>query len=1468
MFIHRSVRPSQRQDPLRILLLSANPLNAEALRLDEEARTVEEVLARAKVISEVYYAAAVRPRDLPLKLQEVQPHYVHFSGHGKDGGIVLVNDEGLAYAVPQRALGSLFELVKGIKCVFLNCCYSYPQAEAIAQHVPFVIGTKTAISDKAAIEFSFGFYQAIGGGKKVPLAVKFGKNAMEMAGFSEESNTPVLISRAKIRNFKPDRPTGEDDEKTNLPLRPLSNDKERSVQLDDDLRLQHARGSSHETLSHLWNRIEQRREMLFIMGSESSCEGTKDGQAYPAFSTTIRRILADEGRDPENVEDLRKELRRVLRLWSNRSDDLEGFLYKYISGEPGPAHYYLAALALTLSPEYNCLLFLDTGFDDLMERALASIQRGSARTRCNVFNLPSNATENEASKIFENIAGSIQKGEPSIVKLFGSLGPDSPVLQRTVKFPEPILNSLQTCFQSPLLLIGCGSDDKTIGDITLRSPGHGPIFVIGEDSPLQRRDNLDVHHIKLPFGQFTLALMDLLRSRNRSLLVRVEGLLRSLEPRALYPNCATIAHRSEIASRPSLLRMEERLPRSESNGTVRALVPINRSETQPDLMDFLRGDRPLMAVIGESGTGKSTLFYQFYQNHGAYISVLYSVHELQSTRTLAGRLARDFLCEEHNLENLLAQLDQVLNYGDSHLLILVDGLNESADVRPATLRSELELLASRLPKRIKIAYSCRKVYWDNYIRPESEFPKKLYYGSKEILLGRFSEAEAEEAFRAYQNLYRFRGSYALLSAEFRYRITDPLMLRMLAEGYEERELPSFAPAVLIFEAYERRFREHFSGTYMPSFLKALIAHKVTEARGGHSSDQFEAMSIRLAPDLGKLVQLQLASPRLARDPLELLEDEGILSAIDEEKTSYRFAYDRFFEYLLGKALVTYQRSGGLDVFRVRLRRQVQELLPLHFSFAQALKSEIIRLNIMEPNGPWSMYNPEVVRSLLEDPDIAVSEFTKDLLRELMFEGREDLLSTISQVFTDPSANKLLMIDLAPDSARTLPLVVEALVSGSGDVARRCCRIIANFIAEPKHREIIEGCIAEMLRRESLTVQTASGLIYYTACIFEDADRKGEDPFPFAQDFWIRALKIAGHQACTTDIITNALVHAVREEGGRFFGETRYGAIEYFWKAITPQCRQLALRLIPLIKNPQMEIDQECREILLFFGSCIRDWSDRHKPSLATEFVYALEYRIAQWIFIQRISSRYQEVKEILQGFVDTGYTRSIEIALSNMRYACLLALRDKPALLKDAFETMKVWMEVFKQDEEGCYWALDTEDPYNLHECPPEPVGQIAILDEFTPRESPVEFLLSWFESADRRDRLFALLCARSLWPEAPAKILKTLEVVAHTFDSTMEMWLDRILKEIYLVHPRLVEDFFYRCQMDAGRIRSIKHRSDIVDPTGTSNDGSPLYKALFMGPQSRLEKVGEWYTKLHESPDLENFCRDLVHSLVRDYYT
>ena len=44
-----------------------------------------------------------------------------------------------------------------IECVVLNACYSEVQADAIALHVPYLIGMNQAIGDSAAREFAVGF---------------------------------------------------------------------------------------------------------------------------------------------------------------------------------------------------------------------------------------------------------------------------------------------------------------------------------------------------------------------------------------------------------------------------------------------------------------------------------------------------------------------------------------------------------------------------------------------------------------------------------------------------------------------------------------------------------------------------------------------------------------------------------------------------------------------------------------------------------------------------------------------------------------------------------------------------------------------------------------------------------------------------------------------------------------------------------------------------------------------------------------------------------------------------------------------------------------------------------------------------------------------------------------------------------------------------------------------------------------
>jgi hypothetical protein len=67
-------------------------------------------------------------------------------------------ETGQPHLVSTEAITTLFSLFADeIECVLLNACYSATQADAIAEHIPFVVGMKKAIGDRAAIEFAIGF---------------------------------------------------------------------------------------------------------------------------------------------------------------------------------------------------------------------------------------------------------------------------------------------------------------------------------------------------------------------------------------------------------------------------------------------------------------------------------------------------------------------------------------------------------------------------------------------------------------------------------------------------------------------------------------------------------------------------------------------------------------------------------------------------------------------------------------------------------------------------------------------------------------------------------------------------------------------------------------------------------------------------------------------------------------------------------------------------------------------------------------------------------------------------------------------------------------------------------------------------------------------------------------------------------------------------------------------------------------
>jgi hypothetical protein len=128
---------------------------------------------------------------------DFRPQIVHFCGHGAgNGGLALEDEAEKVQLVDAEALASLFQLfATQLDCVLLNACYSEVQANAISQHINYVIGMNQAIGDKAAIEFAVGFYDALGAGESFDFAYKIGCNAIQLNGGSEHL-TPAIKKKA------------------------------------------------------------------------------------------------------------------------------------------------------------------------------------------------------------------------------------------------------------------------------------------------------------------------------------------------------------------------------------------------------------------------------------------------------------------------------------------------------------------------------------------------------------------------------------------------------------------------------------------------------------------------------------------------------------------------------------------------------------------------------------------------------------------------------------------------------------------------------------------------------------------------------------------------------------------------------------------------------------------------------------------------------------------------------------------------------------------------------------------------------------------------------------------------------------------------------------------------------------------------------------------------------------------------
>jgi hypothetical protein len=203
------VEPLRVSPPLRVLGMVTSPLGLNPLDVEHEKRLVEEATRglRERGLLELTWLEGQTWRHLQRAMRRGPWHIFHFVGHGgfdaatEEGALALSNDVGHMHLLRARSLSELLDDHYPLRLVFLNSCegargsendaFSSTAATLVRRGVPAVVAMQYEITDRAAIEFSRDFYEALADNLPVDAAVSEARAAVSMDSLLEWG-TPVL----------------------------------------------------------------------------------------------------------------------------------------------------------------------------------------------------------------------------------------------------------------------------------------------------------------------------------------------------------------------------------------------------------------------------------------------------------------------------------------------------------------------------------------------------------------------------------------------------------------------------------------------------------------------------------------------------------------------------------------------------------------------------------------------------------------------------------------------------------------------------------------------------------------------------------------------------------------------------------------------------------------------------------------------------------------------------------------------------------------------------------------------------------------------------------------------------------------------------------------------------------------------------------------------------------------------------
>lgn len=209
-------------DPLRILVVSAQPVGFGRLSIEQEEKVIRrgfEPLVDAKLV-EIDTLARATPSVIHGHLSTGRYDIVHFIGHGVydenrgEGCLIFVDESGTQYPLGERSVREIFR-GRGLSLVFLNSCESGRGGRAdfnkgiaqslVAHGLPALVANQYSVLDCSATSFAQHFYWSLAQGMSIGQSAREARIAVNYLLHGEPIDwaVPVVYARNPHAMLRP-----------------------------------------------------------------------------------------------------------------------------------------------------------------------------------------------------------------------------------------------------------------------------------------------------------------------------------------------------------------------------------------------------------------------------------------------------------------------------------------------------------------------------------------------------------------------------------------------------------------------------------------------------------------------------------------------------------------------------------------------------------------------------------------------------------------------------------------------------------------------------------------------------------------------------------------------------------------------------------------------------------------------------------------------------------------------------------------------------------------------------------------------------------------------------------------------------------------------------------------------------------------------------------------------------------------